>query len=135
MGKARSRNPRITKRDRGLLEGAIRRVFSRSELRRKILEKSLVKEYQDPSRKRVTRWGKCAECGKIEAAYQLEIDHEPPRIRLDESSSELTLDELVDRAWCDESKMRAICQPCHKIKSALENKERRRIKKERNEKI
>lgn len=131
MGRARSRkNPRLTKRDRGLLEGAIRRVFSRSELRNKVLTKALVKEYQDPSRKRVTRWGKCASCGKIEAAYQMVVDHEPPRIALHETSGDLTLDELVDRAWCDEDKMQALCVACHKVKTTGENKERRRIKKE-----
>lgn len=127
------KNPKNPK-ERNLLKGAIRRVFSRSELRRKILEKALVKEYQDPSRKRVTRWGKCAECGKIEAAYQMQVDHIDPLIRPGEVLEGLEWDEVINRLWCDEDNLRAICVPCHKIKSKAENAERRRLKKGKNEK-
>lgn len=126
---SKTRNPRMTKREKGLIKGGMRRAFSRSELRKSILEKAFVKEHQDPSRKRVTRWGKCADCGKIEAAYQLEIDHIEPVVPLDQSFDEMSLDEVADRLWCDQSQLQAICKNCHKAKSLLEARERRRIKK------
>lgn len=129
MGK--TRNFRITKKERGLLKGAIRRTFSRSELRKQILEKSLVKEYQDPNRKRVTRWGKCADCGKIEAAYKLSVDHKDPVVPVDVAFEDMSLDDVVDRMWCDESQLQALCDECHDAKTKLENSVRRRIKKER----
>lgn len=127
---ARLKNPRITKKEQNLIKGGIRRIFSRSELRRRILDKSLVKDYQDPNRKRVTRWGKCADCGRVEAAYKLEIDHISPIIRPGEVLDGLTWDEVVDRLWCDEDKLQALCDECHSRKTQVENKERRRIKKE-----
>jgi 5-methylcytosine-specific restriction endonuclease McrA len=117
-------------KERNLIKGAIRRVFSRSELRRKALDKAVVKDYSDPSRKRVTRWGKCSICNKLEPAYLLEIDHLEPVIPENSSLEQITWDELVNRVWCDEDKLQAVCKPCHKAKSKLENKERRRIKKE-----
>lgn len=120
------RNPRITKKERGLLKGAIRRVFSRSELRRQALDKALVKDYHDPSRKRVTRWGRCGDCKKLEPLYLLEIDHQSPVVPVDSSLEQMTWDELVDRVWCHEGNLLAVCKPCHKAKSKLETKERKK---------
>ena len=127
------KNPKNPK-ERNLLKGAIRRIFSRSELRNKILEKALIKEYQDPNRKRVTRWAKCASCGKIEAAYKMQVDHINPLIRPGEVLEGLEWDEVVNRLWCDESNLQTLCETCHKAKSKAENAERRRIKKEGNKK-
>lgn len=117
-------------KERNLIKGAIRRVFSRSELRRKALDKAVVKDYSDPSRKRVTRWGRCAVCNKLEPAYLLEVDHLEPVVPQDSSLEQMTWDALVDRLWCDEDKLQAVCKPCHKLKSKKENKERRISKKE-----
>lgn len=124
-------NPRMTKKERNLLKGAIRRVFSRSELRRKALDKAIVADYHDPSRKRVTRWGRCAACNKLEPAYLLEVDHidpvQPPGVTLEE----MAWDTVIDNVWCDESKLQAMCKPCHHDKSKRENAERRLIKREK----
>jgi hypothetical protein len=45
-------NPRVTSKERGLLKGAIRRVFSRSDLRRKVIELSRI-DHTDSTRPRV----------------------------------------------------------------------------------
>jgi 5-methylcytosine-specific restriction endonuclease McrA len=126
------KNPKNPK-ERNLIKGAIRRVFSRSELRRQILDKAIVKDYYDPSRKRVTRWGKCSECNKLEPAYLLEVDHIEPVVPEDSSLEQMTWDELVDRVWCDERNLRPVCKPCHKLKSKEETKIRRKNKKEKKE--
>lgn len=121
-------------KERNLLKGAIRRVFSRSELRRRALDAALVKDYSDPSRKRVTRWGRCAACNKLEPLYLLEIDHTEPLIPLDSSLEEMTWDEVVNRAWCDQRLLQAICKPCHKLKNSGEMKQRRANKKAKKDK-
>lgn len=126
------KNPKNPK-ERGLIKGALRRVFSRSELRRRALDKAQVKDYSDPSRKRVTRWGRCSTCNKLEPSYLLQVDHVEPVIAINESLDDLTWDQLVDRLWCDEKNLKAVCKPCHKAKSKIEAAERRRIKKEKNE--
>lgn len=127
------KNPKSNK-ERNLIKGALRRVFSRSELRRQALDAAVVKEYSDPSRKRVTRWGKCANCQKLEPAYLLQIDHKEPLIPINSSLEEMSWDQVIDGLWCDERNLEALCKPCHESKSKTENKERRRIKKEKKSK-
>lgn len=121
------KNPKDNK-ERNLIKSALRRVFSRSNLRREALERQSV-EYTDPKRPRVTKWGWCAECGEFTPNYLLEVDHVNPVIKLDETLEDLNWDELVDRIWCDIGNLRAVDKTCHKIKSKQENKERREFKK------
>ena len=130
MGRRKLKNP-PNKKERGLVKGALRRVFSRSELRRKIIDASLLKEYSDPSRKRVTRWSKCAICGRLEATYKMQVDHLDPVQPIGISLEEMNWDQIIDNLWCDEAKLQAVCLECHKAKSKLENAERRRLKKEK----
>lgn len=130
MGRAKLKKPNNPK-ERNLLKGAIRRTFSRSELRRKALDSATVKDYQDPSRKRVTRWGRCAECSKLEPLYLMEIDHKEPVVPLGSRLEDMSWDQVIDNVWCDESKLQALCKPCHKAKTKAEGVERRRIKKEK----
>jgi 5-methylcytosine-specific restriction endonuclease McrA len=117
-------NPRITKRERGLLKGAIRRVFSRSDLRKSILDASVV-SHSDPKRKRVKTWVKCAVCGKYDAKSSVAIDHIQPVVPLDRSFEEMSLDEVVDRMWCDPTNLQTICEKDHLIKSKEESRIRR----------
>lgn len=119
-------------KERGLIKGAIRRVFSRSELRRKALDAALVKDYNDPSRKRVTRWGRCAECKILTPLYLLEIDHKVPIVPIGSTLEEMNWDDVIDNIWCDERNLQAVCKDCHKAKTKEENAERRKIKKEKN---
>lgn len=122
-------NPKNPK-ERNLIKGAIRRVFSRSELRNKAIEKSLVKDYYDPQRPRVTKWCQCPKCGKMEARYKMQVDHERPVVPVGRSLEEMNWDEVIDRLWCDEENLIPMCIPCHALKTKEESKERRRLKKE-----
>jgi 5-methylcytosine-specific restriction endonuclease McrA len=130
MEKARLKKPDNPK-ERNLIKGAIRRVFSRSELRKQALAKSLV-QHHDETRKRVTKWSKCPECQQFTPTYKMEVDHVAPIIGLNEQMEDLTWDELVARIWCDIDNLRAVCKDCHKIKTKLENSERRKNKKVKN---
>lgn len=122
-------NPKNPK-ERNLLKGAVRRIFSRSELRNKALAKHDIKHY-DENRPRVTKWSFCGECGLIEPKYKMQVDHVSPVIELTETLEDLTWDALVDRIWCNEENLRPLCQECHKFKSKEENKKRREYKKAR----
>lgn len=126
-------NKRITPKERGLIKGALRRVFSRSDLRRKVLDASEIKHF-DSSRPRVKKWSCCSSCSKIAPKYLMEVDHKLPVVPVTSAFSEMTLDELADRIWCLEDNLWAICESCHDLKSASENKERRKNKKERDKK-
>lgn len=121
------RNPSNPK-ERNLLKGAIRRIFSRSELRRRALDASVVKDYGDPSRKRVTRWSKCPDCDKMVPSYLMEVDHVEPIIPTGMTLEDMSWDQVIDGVWCDERNLRAVCKDCHKTKTKAENKERRKLR-------
>lgn len=119
------RNPRITPKERGLIKGALRRVFSRSELRSLAITLTRV-QHEDPSRPRVKKWSYCGLCGVVTPTYLMEVDHVFSVIPVDRTLADMSCDELVDRIWCDPANLMPVCKPCHKEKSRLENKERRR---------
>lgn len=129
------KNPRITKKEQGLLKGSIRRVFGRSELRRKVIDSYVVIDHEDPKRKRVKYWIKCTECGTMEAKSNIQLDHNDPVIPLNKSFEEMTLDEVVNRQWCEENNLKPMCKPCHYSKTTIENKQRRLLKKRKNNEI
>lgn len=121
------KNPRVTKKERGLIKGSLRRVFSRSELRKAILDAS-VEMYSDPTRARVKRWSRCAICKKLHPSYAMEVDHKSPIVRFDEVGTDLDANTLIDRLWCEENNLQICCSPCHDQKSALEAKERKAVR-------
>lgn len=122
-------NPRISKKEWGLIKGALRRVFSRSDLRKEVLEAAIV-EHSDPSRPRVKTWVKCAICGGLDAKSNIDVDHKSPVIPINSSMAEMTLQEIVSRLWCDKKDLQTACPPCHDEKTKEENKARRQYKKE-----
>lgn len=123
-------NPRLTKKDKELLKGAIRRVFSRSELHHKIIASAVI-QHKDVTRPKVKTWCICPSCQKPDAKSYFVVDHINPVIKIEETAYELEPDTIIDRVWCEENNLQPICQKCHKIKSASENKLRRAYKKER----
>lgn len=123
------KNDRISKRERGLIKGALRRVFSRSDLRRQVIEACVFHGYTDPTRPRVKTWCICQGCKTLEPKSYMVVDHIIPVVPLDSSFEEMTLEELIDRLWCNISNLQALCESCHLSKSSSETKIRRANKK------
>lgn len=123
-------NSRISKKEWGLIKGALRRVFSRSDLRRSVIEAAII-DHNDPSRPKVKTWCICAICKLPEAKSYMVVDHILPVVPVDRSLEDMTPTELVDHLWCDKSNLQCCDLTCHKIKSKVENKERRLAKKEK----
>ena len=128
-------NPKLTPRERGLLKGALRRTFARSDLRNKALNNSIIANHTDPSRPRVKTWVKCAECGKPEAKSYAVVDHITPVIPIDSSFEDMSLDAVVDRLWCELDLLQVLCDTCHTAKTKAENKQRREIKNGKRSKV
>lgn len=124
------KNNRISKKEAGLIKGALRRVFSRSELRKQALLNCSINHF-DFNKPRVTKWNFCPieDCGLIFPAYLAEVDHCLPVVPLDKSLYDLTAQDLVDNLWCDINNLRPLCSACHKAKTKQENKERREWRK------
>ncbi len=121
-------NPRITPKERGLLKGAMRRVFSRSELRLLALKKVAIR-HEDDRHPRVKKWGYCESCGEVTPQWKLQIDHKIPIIPLHKSLESLSWDEVVNNMWCEPGNLQAICETCHHVKTKEENKLRKANKK------
>ena len=121
-------NARVTKKERALIKGALRRVFSRSELRRRVLNAYAI-EHQDTNRPRVSAWVWCAACGVVFPRYLAVVDHIDPLVPLHRVSEDMEPNELVDRLWCEENNLQALDKSCHKIKTRSESKARREFKK------
>lgn len=111
-----------------LLKGAFRRVFSRSDLRRKILDAAEI-THSDIKRPRVTKWVRCAICGLPTPKYLAAVDHIDPLIPINIAFEHMNLDTVIDRMWCEEKNLQVVDATCHAIKSKQENKERRMFKK------
>lgn len=120
------KNPNNPK-ERNLVKGAIRRIFSRSELRSLALARNLI-NHKDSTRPRVSRWAFCESCGIIEAAYTMEVDHKEPVVPIDKPFESMNWDEFVDRLWCDIKGLQILCEECHNEKSKEENKKRKENK-------
>lgn len=114
-------NDRISKKERNLLKGAIRRVFSRSDLRKAVLEATVVM-YSDATRVRVKRWSRCESCTKLVPTYLIDVDHKIPIVLPDESLEDLTWDQVINRVWCERENLQGICEECHDNKTREENK-------------
>lgn len=119
----------ITKKERGLIKGGIRRVFSRSELRKSVIDGSR-RNYTDGTRPRVKKWSECPNCDKFIPTYLMEVDHIMPIVPLDRSLEDMSWDEIVNRIWCDPGNLKAVCKDCHKVKTKAETKERALYRKE-----
>jgi 5-methylcytosine-specific restriction endonuclease McrA len=114
-------------KERNLVKGAMRRVFSRSELRQQVLKRNLI-EHSDPKRPRVKKWAWCEVCGEVLPAYTMAVDHRIPLVPIDKTLEDMSWDEVVERLWCDVSNLQLICTPCHKLKSSQERKQRKKAK-------
>ncbi len=117
-------------KERGLVKGALRRVFSRSELRRKVLAKYAI-EHSDPLRPRVTAWVWCGACGVVFPRYLAVVDHISPLVPIGVELVDLEPTTIVEDLWCDENNLQVLDKECHHRKNVLESKARREFRKER----
>lgn len=123
------RNPNMTVKERNLLKGAIRRVFSRSDLRRAVIASARVEGYHDPNRPRVKKWSRCTACQQMSPEYLMDCDHIDPIVPINQALEDMSWDTVVDRAWCARNNLQPVCKPCHKEKTKAEGKLRREAKK------
>lgn len=122
-------NPRITAKERGLIKGAIRRAFSRSELRNSVLISAII-QHSDSERPKVKTWVKCAACLRPEAKSYMVVDHLVPVIPVESSMEEMSADDLINNVWCELNNLQVLCPACHSVKTKAENALRRKYKKE-----
>ena len=119
------KNPRISKKEHGLIKGALRRVFSRSDLRKMAIALARI-EHSDPKR-RTKKWVRCKECNEPTPEWMCQADHIVPCVPLDTSFDQMEVQVFIDNLWCELDNLQILCHTCHKRKSALEASERKRL--------
>lgn len=71
---------------------------------------------------------KCAECGNLFPAKDVQVDHIKPIVPLTMVET-LDWNIIIENALCEIDGLQVMCKPCHKQKSLEENAERRANKR------
>lgn len=121
---------------RGLIRGALRRIYFRWPGRKVALAKARVEvpavKKNGDSKKNPEVWYRCEQCqtlGKAQISkaskdkyVRMWVDHSDPVVPVDRL---VNWEEYVDRLFCDPSNFTVLCDTCHRVKSKAENAERR----------
>jgi 5-methylcytosine-specific restriction endonuclease McrA len=66
----------------------------------------------------------CAGCGGFFVSSDVQVDHIKPVV--DPKDGFQDLDTFSDRLYCEEENLQVLCKECHKVKTNLERKERKK---------
>lgn len=108
-------------------------MFSRSELRREVLNTVDMEGYSDAGRPRVKKWSMCPLCKTATPKYLMVVDHIDPVVPIGEAFETMNLHIVRDRLWCEKNNLRPCCKPCHNSKTRAEAKQRKQKRKKNNE--
>lgn len=124
------------KKMRNLIIGAIKRVWSRAPARQAVLKRVRVEEpkfKKDGSlAARPAVFYTCEICGgkakqNRSADYpQIHVDHKDPVVPTHSSIDEMSWSEYLNRLFCAEVNLQAICSDCHDVKTKWERTQRGR---------
>lgn len=103
----------------GLIATAIRQAFRHSSIYLNCIENSKIETNNGPRYR-------CADCNELFKRTEVQVDHIDPIVKI--TGENLIKEEIIDRIWTN--RIQILDKKCHTKKSAAENKERRRLKKE-----
>lgn len=112
----------ISPKERGMIIGCIKRVFSRSNKAVRIRRMALSQDKTGP------RGGKlftCAVCGVLSGMGKVQVDHKDPVVPVDTTLQDMDLTTIIRRLWCDDDNLQVLCLKCHKEKTKRERKLRK----------
>ena len=110
----------------GYLLAAFRKVFRWSPERRKALARAF--KYK----KGKIEFYECEECHEIVPRKEKQVDHTSPVILPQQGF--IGYDDLRRRMFVSAVELKVLCKKCHQKKTQAENKIRRQVKKDKNEK-
>ena len=59
----------------------------------------------------------CAKCFHPFLKAEVQVDHISPIVQNYTSKREMSINEFVERTYCDESNLQVLCKPCHQVKT------------------
>jgi 5-methylcytosine-specific restriction endonuclease McrA len=113
-------------RKKGYITSVLRKVFIRWPAKYEALKKALVGKKLNQKTGRMAYHYKCAKCKKEFPNVDVQVDHILPVVATDDGF--LGWDAYIDRLYCESSSLQVLCTSCHKKKTSVENKERRKKK-------
>lgn len=119
---------KFSPKDHGLIVSNLRRAFSRSDHRYKVLNKALSKTEKGP---RGGKLYKCAGCGELFNSGNVHVDHIKPIVPLTNSAFNMKIETILKRMWCPLTNLQVLCKECHKEKTSKERRIRAKNKKKR----
>ena len=110
------------------IKSAIRSMTSRWPVKYDALRAAQVGVKVNPKTGRNAMHYKCACCGEDFPVKEVQVDHKQPLIPTD-GSSQNDWNVIINRALVEVEGFQVLCKPCHKVKTAEENNERRSSRK------
>ena len=108
---------------------ALKRCFSRSATHRSVLVRSIHPTVTGP------RGGKqytCAGCLKTFGQGGVQVDHIKPVIPVNKKARNMSWNEIIDRLFCNVENLQVLCKRCHKAKTEVERRQRKKKKTYKN---
>ena len=111
-------------RQKGYITSTLRKGFIRWPAKFEALKKALVGKKVNKKTGRVAAHYSCAICHNHFTSQEVQVDHIVPVVCTKKGFH--TWDTYIERLFCTADNLQVVCIPCHKKKSALENKERKK---------
>lgn len=108
----------------GFIRGAIRSGFRRWPPKYEALSAAFVGKKINKKTGREAKHYRCAKCRKHHVAADVQVDHTDPVVCPKEGFKDW--DTYIERMFCGVEKLQVLCKPCHKKKTAAEQKVRRK---------
>ena len=109
---------------KSFISSVLRKGFSRWPPKYLALKKALVGKKLNKATGRMAYHYQCAKCKKHFPTTEVQVDHTAPVVCTEEGFK--GWDVYVERLFCEEDNLQVLCVSCHKKKSLVENKERRK---------
>lgn len=113
----------------GFLTSLLRSGFRKYPPKWKVLSYAYQGKKLNPKTKRTVNMYLCAHCVEEFPAAEVEVDHKVPVVS---DKGFTTIEDYVERLFCEERNLQVLCKRCHRIKSNAETaarKEKRNAKK------
>lgn len=111
-------------RKKAFITSALRGSFRRWPPKFQVLKNAFVGRKVNKKTKREASHYKCAKCKKHFVQVDVQVDHIEPVVHPDEGF--ISWDVFIDRLLCEAENLQVLCKPCHKKKSDLERKARKK---------
>jgi len=111
-------------RKKGYITSTLRKGFTRWPAKYEALKQAMVGRKLNKKTGRMAAHYTCAMCHKHFVSTEIQIDHVAPVV--DVKKGFVSWDVYIERLFCEASNLQVVCIPCHKKKSAVENKERKK---------